>query len=66
MKLPGYWVYNDLGKLVLERTVFDETELNPATDWKQAWQNQDNEVLCKGYVDLGEALTFAAQLLSGA
>lgn len=66
MKFPGYWVSVDSGKAVLERTVFDETELDPATNWKQAWQNQDREARCKGYVDLGAALTFAAQGLAAA
>lgn len=64
MKFPGYWVSVDSGKAVLERTVFDETELDPATNWKQAWQNQDGEARCKGYVDLEAALSFAAQMLS--
>ena len=49
-----------------ERAVFDETELDSATNWKQAWQNQDGEARCKGYVELGAALTFAAQLLAAA
>lgn len=66
MKFPGYWVSVDFGKAVLERTVFDETELDPATNWKQAWQNQDGEARCKGYVDLEAALSFAAQMLSAA
>lgn len=66
MKFPGYWVSVDSGKAVLERTVFDETELDPATDWKQAWQNQNSEARCKGYVDLEAALWFAAQMLSAA
>ena len=66
MKFPGYWVSVDSGKVVLERTVFDETELDPATNWKQAWQNQDGEARCTGYVDLEAALWFAAQKLSAA
>ena len=66
MKFPGYWVSVGSGKAVLERTVFDETELDPATNWKQAWQNQDGEARCKGYVDLEAALWFAAQMLSAA
>ncbi len=66
MKFPGYWVSVDSGKAVLERTVFDETELDPATNWKQAWQNQDVEARCKGYVDLDAALWAAAQMLSAA
>jgi hypothetical protein len=64
MKFPGYWVSVDSGKVVLERTVFDETELDPATNWKQAWQNQDGKARCKGYVDLAAALTYAAQVLA--
>ena len=66
MKFPGYWVFVDCGKAVLERTVFDETELDPATNWQQAWQNQDGESQCKGYVDLRAALAFAARLLAQA
>ena len=66
MKFPDYWVFVDFGKAVLERTVFDETELDPATNWKQAWHNVDSEAPCKGYVDLGAALAFAAQLLAAA
>jgi hypothetical protein len=64
MRFPGYWVSSDSGRVVLEKTVFDETELDPATNWKQAWQNQDAEALHKGYVDLDAALAFAAQVLS--
>ena len=66
MKFPGYWVSVDSGKVLLERTVFDETELDPVTNWNQAWQNQDGEARCKGYVDLAAALTYAAQLLATA
>jgi hypothetical protein len=66
MKFPGYWVSADSAKIVLERTVFDETELDPATNRKQAWQNQDGEARCKGYVDLAAALTYAAQVLASA
>lgn len=66
MKFPGYWVSVDPAKIVLERTVFDETELDPATNWKQAWQNQDGEARCKGYVGLAAALTYAAQVLAAA
>jgi len=66
MKFPGYWVSVDSRKAVFERTVFDETELDPATNWKQAWQNQDVEARRKGYVSLDAALWFAAQMLSAA
>lgn len=64
MKLPGYWVSMSSGKALLERTTFDETDLDPATNWKQAWQNEDASSTCNGFVDLRDALIFAAQLLS--
>ena len=64
MKFPGYWVSVTPDKVVLVRTVFDETDLDPATDWKQAWQNQEKEARHKGYVDLNAALVFAVQALA--
>lgn len=64
MKFPGYWVSVSSGKALLERTTFDETDLDPATNWKQAWQNEDASSPCNGFVDLRDALIFAAQLLS--
>jgi hypothetical protein len=66
MKFPGYWISVDSANIVLERAVFDETELDPATNWKQAWQNQDGEARCMGYVDLAAALKYAAQVLAAA
>ena len=64
MKFPGYWVSLSSGKALLERTTFDETDLDPATNWKQAWQNEDDSSTCNGFVDLRDALIFAAQLLA--
>jgi hypothetical protein len=64
MKFPGYWVSAIAEGLWLEKTTFDETELDPATNWKQAWQNQDGEGQVKGHVDLHEALISAATLLA--
>ena len=62
MKFSGYWVSIENNKATLERTTFDETDLDPATNWKQAWQNQD--LSTKGFVDLPTALTYAAQALA--
>jgi hypothetical protein len=31
MRFPGYWVSSDSGRVVLEKTVFDETELESAS-----------------------------------
>lgn len=66
MKFPGYWVYDDAGTVILERAIFDETELDPATDWKQAWQNQDSESTPKGYIELDAALIYAAECFARA
>ena len=51
---------------MLERTTLDETELDPATNWKQAWQNQAVESQVKGYVELEAALISAATSLARA
>jgi hypothetical protein len=66
MKFPGYWVSMGEGKILLETTTFDETELDPATNWKQAWQNQTVESQVKGYVELEAALISAATSLARA
>lgn len=66
MKFPGYWVSMGEGKVMLERTTFDETELDPATNWKQAWQNQAVESQVKGYVEFEAALISAATSLARA
>ncbi len=64
MKFPGYWVSANAGSAFLKKTIFDETDLDPATNWKQTWQNQDSESPVKGYVDLDAALISAAALLA--
>ena len=64
MNFPGYWVSANAGSAFLKKTTFDETELDPATNWKQTWQNQDRESPLKGYVDLDAALISAAALLA--
>ena len=64
MKFPGYWVSIGEGKILLEVTTFDETELDPATNWKLAWQNQAAESQVKGYVELESALIFTTTSLA--
>ena len=64
MKFPGYWVSHTGNKVVIEKTTFDETELDPASNWKQAWQNQTIENPSKGYVDLDAAMAYAASILA--
>lgn len=64
MQFPGYWVFFQSGNAVLERTTFDETDLDPATGWKQAWQNEDSAASPQGFVELTAALQCAAQALA--
>ena len=64
MKFSGYWVSIENNKATLERTTFDETDLDPATNWKKAWQNQDTTNSTKGFVELAEALSYAAQAIA--
>jgi hypothetical protein len=63
MKMPGCWVEKTTEGVSLTRTVFDETDLDPATNWKEAWQNQDPESAVRGYVPIEAALARARQLL---
>lgn len=65
MRFPGHWVYEHNGKVVLEQGVFDDTDLDPDTNWQQAWQNQDPESPAKGYLVESEAVACAARLLAG-
>ena len=64
MKFTGYWVLVEQHKASLVRTTFNETDLDPATNWKQAWQNQDTTTATKGFVELTTALLYAAQALA--
>ena len=66
MKFSGYWVTVEQNKATLERTTFDETDLDPATNWKQAWQNQDTTTSTKGFVELKDALLCTAQAVASA
>lgn len=62
MRFPGYRVHSQTGKVLIEQTIFDETELDPATNWKHAWENQETDGHVKGYVELVDALISAANM----
>jgi hypothetical protein len=64
MQFPGYWVTEDNGKVIIRTATFDETELDPDTDWKEAWQNQDPTSNPRGYIKTDQALIHAAHLLA--
>ena len=63
MKFSGFWVGLEDGAVKVIPTEFDETDLDPQTGWKEAWQNQDAESQFKGYVESAAAIRCAAQLL---
>ena len=64
MKFPGWWVIGEGDDVQMVMTSFDDTELDPATDWKEAWQNREEGALVKGFVMNEPALAFAAQCLA--
>ena len=64
MRFPGYWVSPTDSGVHIERAIFDETELDPATDWKQAWQNAAPEATSWGFVDWAAAAEHAQRLLN--
>lgn len=63
MKMPGYWVEKTQQGVALTHALFDETDLDPATQWKEAYQNQDPEAEVRGYVAIEAALACARQML---
>lgn len=64
MQFPGYWVEATNDKVIVRTATFDETELDPQTNWKEAWQNQDPASAIKGFVETGKALAHAARLVA--
>jgi len=64
MQFPGYWVKDTNGKVIVQAATFDETELDPQTNWKEAWQNQDPASTIKGFVETSKALAYAGRLIA--
>jgi hypothetical protein len=64
MEFPGWWVIGEGEVVQMLATRFDDTELDPATNWMEAWQNQQEDALVKGFVLSKPALTFAAHCLA--
>ena len=64
MQFPGYWVANKDTYITIDHTIFDETELTPESNWKEAWQNVDSEAGIWGYVDIKSAIKQAAKLVA--
>lgn len=50
MRFEGYWVAAERDNLEVSAGAFDETELSDHSDWKEAWQNEDQEY-SHGFLD---------------
>ena len=66
MQFPGYWVSGGASRVFVRETVFDETELDPASNWKEAVTNEDPTFGAKGFVEGQAALAWALELIEGA
>lgn len=40
-------------KVIIRTAAFNETELDPQTNWKEDWQNLDSGTSIKGFVETG-------------
>jgi hypothetical protein len=65
MQFPGYWVSGGANRVFVRQTVFDETELDPARNWKEAITNLDTTFGAKGFVERQSALVYALELIKG-
>jgi hypothetical protein len=66
MRFPGYWVFGGADRVFVREAVFDETELDPATQWKEAVVNQDPSFGARGFVEGPAAFAWALELMKGA
>lgn len=64
MKFSGYLVSTDGQRITIERAEFDETELDPKSDWKETWQNNDPESKLRGFIQLEKALQYVSEALT--
>lgn len=64
MQFPGYWISNKVTYITIVHSIFDETELTPESNWKEAWQNIDLDAGVWGYVEIQAAIRQAAKLIA--
>ena len=64
MQLFGYWVTYKDTYITIDHATFDETELTPESNWKEAWQNIDSDAGVWGYVEIQAAIRQAAKLIA--
>ncbi len=63
MKFPGYWVSKTTDGVAIQKYEFDETELSPESDWKEAYKNTGIAESRWGGLSLDDALVEAAKML---
>ena len=63
MKFPGYWVIRNSEGVKIQKYEFDETELSPESDWKEAWENEGFPGIRWGGLSLDTALAEAGKML---
>ena len=64
MQFSGYLItYKDI-YITLDHYTFDETELTPESNWKEAWQNIDSDAGVWGYVEIQAAIRQVAKLIA--
>lgn len=64
MQFSGYRVSDKLTHFTLEHATFDETELTPESNWKEAWQNIDLDTGVWGYADFNAAIRQVTKLVA--
>ena len=64
MQFTGYWVSLNGTSVTIDQAIFDETELTPESNWKEAWQNIDSDAGVWGYVEFKSAIQQAAYLVA--
>lgn len=64
MQFSGYLVTDKVTYITIDHTTFDETELTPESNWKEAWQNKDSDVGIWGFVEIQGAIRQAVKLLA--
>jgi hypothetical protein len=64
MQLFGYWVTYKVTYITIDHATFDETELSPESNWKEAWQNIDSAAEIWGFIEIQAAIRQAAKLIA--
>jgi hypothetical protein len=64
LRIPGYWVASEDGKIMVTLGEFDDTELSDHSKWTEAWQNEDPS-LPHGFIDPLTMLRDVSEKIAG-